>query len=189
MRCSCGPSAGSLRRSVVRLTVGKHGWQGWLADGRRVWILNPPPAPLRPPPRTAAQWNLPNQAGDPAIACCGGEDDREELDGPPPDRWSSDKESLDESAPDRCRDNREAQDGLPPVVSGARTAVVSAAPLHDVDALEARLDARFAARHADFTAFEVSAENGFSRFWQAMVDRATSPHPPASHGLGAAAQS
>jgi class 3 adenylate cyclase len=65
----------------------------------------------------------------------------------------------------------------------------STASLGDFADLEARLDARFAALQADFAAFGEGAKNGFGRFWQATVDTATSTHPPASRGLGAAVQS
>jgi hypothetical protein len=90
-----------------------------------------------------------DQGGDPAIACDGGGDDQDALDGP---------------VPERRRDNRDAGDGTPPTASHGTTVVVSATPLDDFKTLEARLDARFAALEADFAAFEVRAQNGFGRF-------------------------
>ena len=121
-----------------------------------------------------------DQGGDPAIACDGdgGGDEREVLDGPPPDSGGNDQENLDGPAADRSRDDQPEVDGSPPGTSDGTTIVVIAAPLDDFASLEARLSAQFATLEADFAAFEARAQNGFGRFDESGDDTSVETQGP-----------
>ena len=95
------------------------------------------------------------------------------------DKYGSDRYDLagcaqqgqtgtDRSAGDRTnrgsqKDNPEVLNGVPPETRD-NTPIVSTVPLDSGQTLKARLEARFAALEAHFTAFEARAGNGFGMF-------------------------